>query len=315
MSIALQVQGIVRDFEVGGRVLRAVDNVDLDVAIGETLGIVGESGCGKTTLARIMLKLTRPSAGRIHLLGTDVTDLDEARMRPHRRQLQAVFQDPVSSLNPRMPVSDIIAEPLRAQGMSRSAMRDRVMEMLSLVGLPRDAAGRTPDAFSGGQRQRIAIARALAGSPRVVVCDEPTSALDVSVQAQILNLLADLQQRLGLSLMFVSHNLGAVRHVSHRVAVMYLGRVVEIGPEAAIFDTPAHPYTQALLDAVPDPSPDVAPAPPLRGDVPSPLDRPGGCHFHPRCPRAAPRCAAEDPPLADYGERHAVRCFFPGGPA
>ena len=308
---ALEVRGVVRDFSVGGRVLRAVDGVDLQVAVGETLGIVGESGCGKTTLARIMLKLTPPTSGRIRLLGTDVTDFDEARMRPHRRHLQAVFQDPVSSLNPRMTVRDIVAEPLRAQGLARPAIRDRVSEMLSLVGLPAAAAARTPDAFSGGQRQRIAIARALAASPRIVVCDEPTSALDVSVQAQILNLLADLRDRLGLSLVFVSHNLGAVRHVSHLVAVMYLGRVVEIGPEAAIFDAPAHPYTRALLDAVPDPSPDAAPAPPLRGDVPSPLDRPAGCHFHPRCPRAAARCRIEDPPLAPFGDRHAVRCHYP----
>jgi peptide/nickel transport system ATP-binding protein len=317
---ALEVRGIVRDFRVGGRVLRAVDGVDLHVAAGETLGIVGESGCGKTTLARIMLKLGRPTAGRIHLLGTDVTDLDEAGMRPLRRHLQAVFQDPVASLNPRMTVRDIIAEPLRAQHLPRAVMADRVAEMLSLVGLPADAAGRTPDGFSGGQRQRIAIARALCAAPRVVVCDEPTSALDVSVQAQILNLLADLRDRLGLSLVFVSHNLGAVRHVSHRVAVMYLGRVVEIGPEAAIFDTPAHPYTQALLHAVPDPSPcapwpDVTPAPPLRGEVPSPLDRPAGCHFHPRCPRATQRCGIEDPPLAVLGDRHAARCFHPGATA
>ena len=311
---ALELHGIIKDFAVGGRSLRAVDGVDLQVGLGETLGIVGESGCGKTTLARIMLRLVRPSAGRIHLLGTDVTDLGEARMRPHRRLLQAVFQDPVSSLNPRMLVRDIIAEPLRAQGACRRDRHHRAREMLERVGLPADAALRTPDAFSGGQCQRIAIARALAGDPRLVVCDEPTSALDVSVQAQILNLLADLQQRLGLSLVFVSHNLGAVRHVSHRVAVMYLGRIVEIGPEAVIFDAPAHPYTCALLDAVPDPSPDIAPAPPLRGDVPSPLDRPAGCHFHPRCPRADVRCASEDPPLRQCGDRHAVRCFHPWGP-
>lgn len=312
---ALAVAGITHDFTVGGRRLRAVDGVDLHVDPAETLGIVGESGCGKTTLARIMLKLTQPSAGRIHLLGTDVTDLDTHSMRPHRRHLQAVFQDPMSSLNPRMLVRDIIAEPLRPQGLSGAAMHARAADMLSLVGLPADAATRTPNAFSGGQRQRIAIARALCAEPRVVVCDEPTSALDVSVQAQILNLLADLQQRLGLSLVFVSHNLGAIRHVSHRVAVMYLGRVVEIGPEATIFDTPAHPYTSALLDAVPDPSPDASPATPLRGDVPNPLNRPNGCHFHPRCPRADAHCGIEDPPLAIIGDRHAVRCFHPWGQA
>ncbi|HET6237337.1 MAG TPA: oligopeptide/dipeptide ABC transporter ATP-binding protein [Acetobacteraceae bacterium] len=312
MSAALEVVGITHDFRVGGRALRAIDGVDLAVADGETLGIVGESGCGKTTLARIMLKLIRPSAGRVQLLGYDVTDLSESRMRVHRRRLQAVFQDPVSSLNPRLEIAAIIAEPLRSLGFSRRAMRDRVAEMLSLVGLPADAASSTPDAFSGGQRQRIAIARALAAEPQVVVCDEPTSALDVSVQAQILNLLADLQQRLGLSVVFVSHNLGAVRHLSQRVAVMYLGRVVELGTEAAIFDRPAHPYTQALLAAVPDPTVVASPPPPLPGDVPSPLDRPSGCHFHPRCPRAASRCRNEDPPLAVLAEHHAARCFFPG---
>jgi oligopeptide/dipeptide ABC transporter ATP-binding protein len=312
MTTALEVIGVTHDFRVGGRALRAVDGVDLAVNQAEALGIVGESGCGKTTLARIMLRLIRPSAGRVRLLGHDVTDLPESRMRQHRRHLQAVFQDPISSLNPRLAIAAIIAEPLRPLGISRSAMRERVAEMLSLVGLPADAALRTPDAFSGGQRQRIAIARALAAEPRVVVCDEPTSSLDVSVQAQILNLLADLQQRLSLAVVFVSHNLGAVRHLSQRVAVMYLGRVVELGTEAAIFDHPAHPYTQALLAVVPDPTSVASPPPPLAGEVPSPLDRPGGCHFHPRCPRAASRCRNEDPPFAPLGERHAVRCFFPG---
>jgi len=312
MTATLEVVGITHDFRVGGRALRAIDGVDLAVADAEALGIVGESGCGKTTLARIMLKLIRPSAGRVHLLGLDVTDLSESRMRLHRRHLQAVFQDPVSSLNPRLEIAAIIAEPLRPLGFSRKTMRDRVTEMLSLVGLPADAATRTPDAFSGGQRQRIAIARALAAEPQVVVCDEPTSALDVSVQAQILNLLADLQQRLSLSIVFVSHNLGAVRHLSQRVAVMYLGRVVELGTEAAIFDHPAHHYTQALLAAVPDPATVTSPPRPLPGDVPSPLDRPSGCHFHPRCPRAASRCRSEDPALTTFADHHAARCFFPG---
>ena len=217
-------------------------------------------------------------------------------MRERRRHLQAVFQDPMSSLNPRLAVAEIVAEPLRPLGLSKAARRERVAEMLALVGLPRDAAERYPHAFSGGQRQRIAIARALAGEPSVVICDEATSALDVSVQAQILNLMADLQKRMSLAMVFISHNLGAVRHVSQRVAVMYLGRFVETGPEDAIFDSPAHPYTQALLAAVPEPSLEAADAPPLGGEVPSPLERPQGCHFHPRCPRAQARCRIEDPP-------------------
>jgi len=311
MTAALAVTNLARDFPVANRRLRAVDGVDLAIAPGETLGIVGESGCGKSTLARLMLRLLPPSAGRILLLGEDVTDLPERAMRPRRRHLQAVFQDPVSSLNPRLTVRDIIAEPLRALAIPRPAMDSRVREMLDLVGLPADAAARYPHAFSGGQRQRIAIARALAGEPKILICDEATSALDVSVQAQILNLLSELQSRFGLAVVFVSHNLGAIRHVSHRVAVMYLGRIVELGPEAAIFDTPAHPYTHALLAAVPEI--DVtAPDTPLAGEVPSPLDRPSGCHFQPRCPRAQPRCAQDDPTLAPYGENHDVRCFFPG---
>jgi peptide/nickel transport system ATP-binding protein len=307
---ALSVEGLVRDFNVGGRRLRAVDGVNLEVARGETLGIVGESGCGKSTLARLMLRLLTPTAGRIWLGGEDITMLGEAQMRPRRRMIQAVFQDPMSSLNPRWTVRDIIAEPLRR--VTRAAADARVAELLGLVGLPAEAMGRYPHAFSGGQRQRIAIARALAPAPEVVICDEATSALDVSVQAQILNLLAELQARLGLSIVFVSHNLGAVRHISQRVAVMYLGRIVEIGPENAIFDRPAHPYTQALLAAQPEAVWDAPREPPLLGEVPSPLDRPTGCHFHPRCPRATARCRDEDPLLAPHGDRHAVRCFHPG---
>jgi peptide/nickel transport system ATP-binding protein len=259
----------------------------------------------------MILKLVAPTSGRIAWLGEDVTDLGERAMRPRRRHLQAVFQDPVSSLNPRLVVRDIIGEPLRRLDLSKAAIAARVDEMLALVGLPRDAAERYPHAFSGGQRQRIAIARALAAKPRVIVCDEATSALDVSVQAQILNLIADLQAQLSLAVVFISHNLGAVRHVSHRVAVMYLGRIVEIGPEDAIFDRPAHPYTRALLAAVPEPSLEEPQAPPLAGEVPSALDLPRGCHFHPRCPRAQARCRSEDPAMIRLGPGHAARCFFP----
>lgn len=315
MSAVLAVDGLTRDFAVAGRTLRAVEEVSFAVERGETLGIVGESGCGKSTLARLMLKLVAPTSGRIFLLGEDVTGLNERAMRPRRRYLQAVFQDPVSSLDPRMTVRDIVDEPLRRLDLGKAERRSRVAEMLALVGLPHDAAERYPHAFSGGQRQRIAIARALAGEPSVVICDEATSALDVSVQAQILNLMADLQARMSLAMVFVSHNLAAVRHVSQRVAVMYLGRIVEMGPEAEIFDHPAHPYTIALIAAVPEPGIEADDTPPLGGEVPSPLDRPQGCHFHPRCPRAQARCRIEDPPPVLLGEGHFARCFYPDGRA
>jgi oligopeptide/dipeptide ABC transporter ATP-binding protein len=308
---------VSRDFIVaGGKVLRAVDDVTLALRHGETLGIVGESGCGKSTLARLALKLLPVTKGRILLLGQDVTGFDEQAMRPRRRDIQAVFQDPMSSLNPRMRVANIIAEPLRPLRLPRKAVRDRVRETLSLVGLPAESAERYPHAFSGGQRQRVAIARALAAEPKIVICDEATSALDVSVQAQILNLLVDLQARLALSIFFISHNLGAVRRVSRRVAVMYLGRIVEEAAEADLFDRPLHPYTQALLAAVLEPVLDQPRAAPLSGEIPSAVDRPPACHFHPRCPRAQPRCRSEDPLLRpveqDAGGARFVRCHFPG---
>ena len=307
----LEVERLGRVFSSRGRELVAVDDVSLALHEGETIGIVGESGCGKSTLARMILKLIQPSAGAIHLAGEDVTRFGEREMRPRRRVMQAVFQDPMSSLNPRMRVRDIIAEPLRQITRDRARMNARVAELLDLVGLPANAADRYPHAFSGGQRQRIAIARALSSEPKILICDEATSALDVSVQAQILNLIADLQRRLSLSLIFISHNLGAVRHVSQRVAVMYLGRIVEIGPEAEIFERPAHPYTRALIDAVPEPDRAGADLPPLSGEVPSPLDRPTGCHFHTRCPLATAHCREEDPPLGTFGAGRSVRCFFP----
>jgi oligopeptide/dipeptide ABC transporter ATP-binding protein len=261
----------------------------------------------------MVLRLIAPSAGEIRCLGQDITHLPERALRPLRRHLQAVFQDPISSLNPRMRVGDIIAEPLTNLGVGRSGRRERVTELLDVVGLPADAAGRYPHAFSGGQRQRIAIARALAASPKLIVCDEAISSLDVSVQAQILNLLSDLQRRFALALFFISHNLGAVRHLAHRVAVMYLGRLVEIAPEAELFEHPHHPYTAALLAAVPEPVPDRAVPPPLPGEVPSPITPPSGCHFHPRCARAEARCRAEAPELRALPRSGAlVRCHFPG---
>jgi len=290
-----------------------VEDVSFTLGAGETIGVVGESGCGKTTLGRMILRLLAPSAGSILFRGEDITHRSERELRPVRGALQAVFQDPVSSLNPRMRVRDIIAEPLVNRGLARAARADRVAELLSIVGLPRDAAGRFPHEFSGGQRQRIAIARALSVDPALIVCDEAVSALDLSVQAQILNLLRDLQGRYDLALLFISHNLGAVRHVSHRVAVMYLGRLVELAPEAELFAHPQHPYTAALLAAVPDPRLDQAPPPPLAGEVPSPLRPPPACHFHPRCPRAEARCRSETPELRPIAGTGAfVRCHFPG---
>jgi oligopeptide/dipeptide ABC transporter ATP-binding protein len=311
MSAVLKVDRVGRVFTGGPKPLVAVDDVSFELAAGETLGIVGESGCGKSTLARMVLKLLPATSGRIEIAGTDVTDLPEAQMRPLRRRIQAVFQDPVSSLNPRMRVRDIVAEPLHATAMDSAQRAARVQEMLAVVGMPNDAAERYPHAFSGGQRQRIAIARALSASPQILICDEATSALDVSVQAQVLNLLGVLRKRFQLSMLFISHNLGAVRHVSDRVAVMYLGRIVELGSEDQIFERPAHPYTQALIASVPEATVDATVATPLAGEIPSPRNRPSGCHFHPRCPKAQARCGSEDPALTKRIDGHAVRCHFP----
>jgi len=313
----LTAERLTRDFRVDrergpSRRLRAVEDVSFALFPGETLGVVGESGCGKSTLARMILRLIEPSVGAVHFLGQDITHLPEQKLRPLRRDLQAVFQDPISSLNPRMRVGDIIEEPLVNLGVRRAARRERLAELLDVVGLPGDAAGRYPHAFSGGQRQRIAIARALAARPKLIVCDEATSSLDVSVQAQILNLLSDLQRRFAVSLLFISHNLGVVRHLAHRVAVMYLGRLVEIAPEAELFEHPHHPYTAALLAAALEPVPGALP-PPLPGEVPSPIEPPSGCHFHPRCPSAQARCRDEAPQLRPLpGSAALVRCHFPG---
>jgi peptide/nickel transport system ATP-binding protein/oligopeptide transport system ATP-binding protein len=282
-----------------GQRVRALDGVSFDVMAGETLGIVGESGCGKSTLGRALLRLVEPSGGSVSFAGEDVLGLDRRALTRRRRDMQIVFQDPFGSLNPRHTVGAILAEPLEVHAIGDRASRAaRVAELLRLVGLDPDAAGRYPHEFSGGQRQRIAIARALALEPKLVVADEPVSALDVSIQSQILNLLADLRARLGLALLFISHDLGVIRHVSDRIGVMYLGKIVEIGPAAEIFARPAHPYTQALLSAIPKPVPGrrhdrVI----LEGELPDPANPPAGCAFHTRCRFAMPRCAAERPAL------------------
>jgi peptide/nickel transport system ATP-binding protein len=289
--------------------VRAVDDVSLDIQAGRTLALVGESGCGKTTVGKALLRLIAPTAGRIALDGEVITSHNVAALR---RQAQMVFQDPYSSLNPRMRVADILLEGMDSLGVGNALQRrDAVAQLLRQVGLPDDAGGRYPHAFSGGQRQRIAIARALAVSPRLVICDEPTSALDVSVQAQILNLLKDLQEELGLAYLFITHNLAVVEYLAHEVAVMYLGRIVEHGPAADVLRAPRHPYTQALVSAVPRIEPHAGEGIiRLAGDQPSPLNPPGGCHFHPRCPHASEPCRQRYPDRTDLGGGHWVRCHW-----
>ena len=323
MSVPLlEVQDLVMHFPVGGGMfskpagaVKAVDGVSFSVHKGETLGLVGESGCGKTTTGRCILQLERATSGRIVFEGIDLMTLDAAALRAVRRRIQVIFQDPYSSLNPRMTVEQIVAEPLKVHGLvaDKGERELRVRELLGQVGLLPQHGRRYPHQLSGGQRQRVGIARALAMQPSLIVCDEPVSALDVSIQAQIINLLEELQAELGLTYLFIAHDLSVVRHISDRVAVMYLGKLVELADRNALYEDPLHPYTRALLSAVPIPDPKIEAKRErtvLRGEVPSPLNPPSGCVFHSRCPIAVDRCSAEIPPLREIRPGHWAACHL-----
>jgi oligopeptide transport system ATP-binding protein len=318
----LEVTDLVKQYPVRGGILRravgtvhAVDGVSFTLGVGETLGLVGESGCGKSTVARSILRLVEPTSGSIRLNGRDITRLGKAELRPHRRSMQIIFQDPFASLNPRMRAGDIVGEPLSVHGMAAGReKRDRIAELFEQVGLRPDQMLNYPHQFSGGQRQRICIARALSLGPELIVCDEPVSALDVSIQAQVINLLIDLQRKHDFSYLFIAHDLAVVAHISHRVAVMYLGRVVEIADKTELFANPRHPYTQALLASVPVADPKMKRLKPMiDGDVPSPINPPSGCAFHTRCRHAMARCRVEAPVLKEAGTRHQVACFLNEG--
>ena len=301
-------------FQRARKVCRAVDGVSFTLRAGETLGLVGESGCGKSTLGKSIVRLNQPTAGTIRFDGVDLAPLSTKQLKAHRRNLQMIFQDPVESLNARHMVGEMLSEPFLIHGIGDTAWRHRkVLELLDKVGLPASAAERYPFEFSGGQRQRIGIARAIALEPRLIICDEPVSALDVSIQSQVLNLLLDLQREMGLSYLFIAHNLAVVKHVSDRVAIMYLGRIVEFADADDVYRDPRHPYTRALISAIPEPNPQrVRERIVLSGDVPSPINPPSGCPFHTRCPHATERCRAEQPALREVAGRtgHTVACHY-----
>jgi oligopeptide/dipeptide ABC transporter ATP-binding protein len=321
-DVLLEVKDLVKHFVVGrgflGRtagIVRAIDGVSFEIRRGETLGLVGESGCGKTTTGRCILQLERPTSGRIVFEGADLSAVSDDELRKVRRRMQVIFQDPYSSLNPRMTVGEIVEEPIKVHRIipDKAARAARVQELLGQVGLHAQHTRRYPHQLSGGQRQRVGVARALAMEPTLIICDEPVSALDVSIQAQIINLLEELQTRLGLTYLFIAHDLSVVRHISDRVAVMYLGKMVELADRQALYEDPLHPYTRALLSAVPIPDPKAEARRErmvLRGEVPSPLNPPSGCVFHPRCPIAIDRCAAEIPPLREIKPGHWAACHL-----
>ncbi len=313
-EILLDVKSLVKHFSVPQGVVRSVDGISFKIHRGETLGLVGESGCGKTTAGRTIIRLYDVTSGSVKWKGHELANLSQREMLPYRKELQMIFQDPYASLNPRMTVGDIVVEPMIIHSVPRDERVDRMRHLLSIVGLNSEHANRYPHEFSGGQRQRIGIARALAVEPECIICDEPISALDVSIQAQIVNMLEDLQHELGLTYLFIAHDLSMVKHISDRVAVMYLGNIVEVAESGELYSNPLHPYTQSLLSAIPVPDPDKSDARSriqLVGEVPSPINPPSGCKFHTRCPKAFDRCSVETPRL--LGNSHQCACWLVNG--